>query len=733
MHEYAEILIDLISDAVDRPFDYRIPGHLRGRAVPGSAVRVPFGRREYRGYILRLLPHPSVEEVREIISLEGSEPLLQREQLALLHWMAHRYYCRKIEALHALLPAPFRGDHPLAPRLLAPTPAAAEADLSRAPAQRRALSILRKHGPLPRRELTRKGVRSEIVRILLQRGLLKEVAATASTLGSQGPAPAGATEPLLLKEEQQRAFSGISAALDRRRPEKVLLHGVTASGKTEIYLQAIARSLEQGRGALVLFPEISLTPQMIELFAARFPGRVAVLHSRLTARERREQWQRIRLGVAPIVLGARSAVFAPLEKIGLIVIDEEHETSYKQEETPRYHAREVAWWRARFHNALLLLGSATPSLESYYEAEQGRSQLLEMNVRVTPSDLPAVEVVDMREEMRQGNRHIFSRSLQAGLTEILERGEQALLFLNRRGFAGFILCRECGYVVRCPHCAVSLTLHMDRQRMLCHYCSYETAVPRSCPQCGGIKIRHFSAGTQRVEKETARLFPEASLVRMDSDTTSSRGAHQRLYRRFREGGADILIGTQMIAKGFDFPRVTLVGVVTADTALNLPDFRAAERTFQLLTQVSGRSGRGRGGGKVIVQSYHPTHYSVQRAAGHDYRSFYTDELEMRRALLYPPFTDLVRFLLSGADEKALWEAAGDLHRLLEEQRREAELLGPARAPLYRLKTAYRIQLILKGERLPAAAPRLRRVMREFRRQRTAPVRLTVDFNPMMVL
>lgn len=733
MSEYAEILIDLISDAVDRPFDYRIPKHLQGKAAPGSAVRVPFGRREYGGYILRLLSHPSVDEVREIISLEGSEPLLQKEQLALLHWMTHRYYCRKIEALHALLPAPFRRRRPLSPLLLTATSAAGKADLSRAPAQRRALSLLQEDGPLPRRELTRRGVRSETVRTLLQKGLLEEVAATASTLGPQAPPTADVTEPLPLKEEQQRAFTAISAALDRRRPEKILLHGVTASGKTEIYLQAIARTLAQGRRALVLFPEISLTPQMIELFSGRFPGRVAVLHSRLTVRERAEQWQRIRLGAAPIVLGARSAVFAPLEKIGLIVIDEEHETSYKQEEAPRYHAREVAWWRARFHDALLLLGSATPSLESYYEAEQGRSQLLEMNVRVTPSDLPAVEVVDMREEMRQGHRHIFSRALQDGLAEILERGEQALLFLNRRGFAGFILCRECGYVVRCPHCAVSLTLHLDRQRMLCHYCSHEAAVPQSCPHCGGDKIRHFSAGTQRVEKEVGKLYPQASLVRMDSDTTSSRGAHQRLYRRFREGAADILIGTQMIAKGFDFPRVTLVGVVTADTALNLPDFRAAERTFQLLTQVSGRSGRGSGGGRVIVQSYHPTHYSVQRAAGHDYRSFYADELEMRRALLYPPFTDLVRFLLSGADEKALWQAAGELRLLLEERRGEAELLGPARAPLYRLKTAYRIQLILKGERLAAAAPRLRRVMQEFRRQRTVPVRLTVDFNPLMVL
>jgi len=329
----------------------------------------------------------------------------------------------------------------------------------------------------------------------------------------------------------------------------------------------------------------------------------------------------------------------------------------------------------------------------------------------------------MREEMRQGHRHIFSRRLLEELEAVLERREQALLFLNRRGFAGFILCRECGYVVRCPHCAVSLTLHLEQERMLCHYCSHEAPVPQKCPQCGGVKIRHFAAGTQRVEREVRKLFPQASLVRMDSDTTATRGSHQRLYRRFREGRADILIGTQMIAKGFDFPRVTLVGVVTADTALNLPDFRAAERTFQLLTQVSGRSGRGHGGGKVIVQTYHPGHYSVQTAAKHDYRSFYAAELELRRALLYPPFTDLVRFLLSGSGEAAVWEAAGSLAAVLEEKRGAAELLGPAQAPLYRLKTVYRVQIILKGERLAALAPRLRRVAREFRLQKqTAPVR-----------
>ena len=729
------MLIDLISDAVDRPFDYRIPEHLLDRALPGAVVRVPFGRREYRGYLLRLLPHPAVEEVREIIGLEEGGPLLQKEQLALIHWMSHRYYCRRIEAVHALLPASFREGRPPVPGVLAPTAAAAEADLSRAPVQQKTLLLLHEKGPLARRELTRLGVRSDTVRALLNKGLLEERAAAAPEIRWKQPLSAGpAAGPHFLKEEQQRAFAAICSAIDKRRPEKMLLHGVTASGKTEVYLQGIARCMEQGRGALVLFPEISITPQMIELFAARFPGQVALLHSRLTPGERAEQWQRIRLGAAPVVLGARSAIFAPLERIGIIVIDEEHENSYKQEEAPRYHAREVAWWRARYHGALLLLGSATPSLESYHEAERGGSRLLEMSTRVTPMDLPPVDIVDMREELRQGHRHIFSRPLLAGLDEVLQRGEQALLFLNRRGFAGFVLCRECGFVVRCPHCAVSLTLHLDRARMVCHYCSYEEPLPQSCPECKGVKIRHFSAGTQRVESEIQKLYPQASLVRMDSDTTRQRGAHGRLYRRFREGKADILIGTQMIAKGFDFPRVTLVGAVTADTVLNLPDFRAAERTFQLLTQVSGRAGRGRGEGRVIIQTYHPEHYAIKAAAGHDYQSFYRQELELRRALLYPPFTDLVRFLLSGRDEALLWEAAGHLRTLLEESREGAELLGPAQAPLYRLKNDYRVHIMLKGEKLLSSAHHLQKAAQCFRLHRPPwPVRLTVDFNPQMVL
>ncbi|NLA27217.1 MAG: primosomal protein N' [Firmicutes bacterium] len=744
MHEYAEILIELISDAVDRPFDYRIPKHLLGKAVPGSAVRVPFGRRQYRGYLLRLREQPAVDpgEVREIISLEGSEPLLQKEQLALIHWMSHRFYCRKIEAVHAMLPALFREGRQLTPRVLTLTGAAEEASLSRAPQQRNAVELLRKHGPLMRRDLLRLGVRSDTVRVLLKKGLLQEIAATATSIKVETLFPSAESRAATrnlddlhdLKEEQQRVFEAVSAALDGRRAEKMLLHGVTASGKTEIYLQGIARCLEQQRGALVLLPEISLTPQMIELFAGRFPGKVAMLHSRLTPAERAEQWQRIRLGAAPVVLGARSAVFAPLKKIGFIVIDEEHENSYKQEEAPRYHAREVAWWRARYHGAPLLLGSATPSLESYFEAAQGRSRLLQMRMRVTPMELPPVTVVDMREELRRGNRQIFSRLLLDELEGILQRGEQALLFLNRRGFAGFVLCRECGFVLRCPHCAVSLTLHLDRAQMVCHYCSHEEPIPQTCPECKGARIRHFSAGTQRVEKEIKKLYPQASLVRMDSDTTAQRGAHGRLYRHFREGKAHIMIGTQMIAKGFDFPRVTLVGVVAADTILNLPDFRAAERTFQLLTQVSGRAGRGSGEGKVIIQTYHPGHYSIEAAARHDYHAFYSTEIELRKALLYPPFTDLVRFLLSGSDESALWEAAGYLRTLLENWQGKAELLGPARAPLYRLKKVYRVHIMVKGESLASSAHHLRKIAQNFRLKRLpGPVRLTVDFNPLMVL
>ncbi len=733
MSEFAEVIIDLVSNAVDRPFHYSVPPDLQGKLLPGMKVSLPLGNRRTEGYVLRLLKETPIESLRDIIAISDPEPVLTAEQIPLLHWLSNRYYCRIIDALNAMVPAAFRqGKRPKEPQVLKAAANAAAADLSRAPARREALQILLEQGPMPRKKLEEMGVKGATIRTMEKVGLVEQVAAGLHSVAAEEIVPA--TRPHDLQEEQACCFTAIDEAFRERRPRRILLHGITASGKTEVYMQSIAACLHEGRSALILVPEIALTPQMIDHFEGRFPGQVAVLHSRLTPAEKSRYWQMIKTGRARVVLGARSAVFAPLSRIGLIVIDEEHETTYKQDEAPRYHARDVAWWRARYHRAVLLLGSATPSLESYYRATEGEDLLLTMAARVTPTQLPPVEIVDMRRELKENHRQIFSRLLLKELEGVLERGEQALLFINRRGFAGFVLCRECGYVVRCPSCDVSLTLHLDRQLMCCHYCGHEAAVPETCPDCSGIKIRYFSAGTQRVEDEIKKIYPDVPLIRMDSDTTTSRQAHSRYYHQFREGRAKILIGTQMIAKGFDFPNVTLVGVVAADTALNLPDFRSPERTFQLLTQVAGRTARGDKGGKVIVQTYHPSHYSILAAAAHDYRTFYEAEIENRRQLSYPPFSDLVRILFSGSDEKAVFEAASWMTALLEPAVAGADILGPAPASLYRIKDMFRVQTVIKGERLTRITPALKKVIREYHRIKPAwPVRMTVDFNPLVVL
>jgi primosomal protein N' (replication factor Y) (superfamily II helicase) len=734
VHRYAEVIIDMVSNAVDRPFHYSVPASLQGKLQAGMRVTVPLGNRRTQGYVLRLLARTEIQSLRDIISITDSEPLLTEEHLALAHWISMRCYCRLIDALHAMIPASFRkGRQPGIIELIGPSPAAIDADLGRAPAQKEALQIIIEKGPLSRSALAGLGVKSTVIRNLDQKGLIQSAAVR--LVDQPKVIMSASSVPLLMHDEQADCFAQVTATLDLKRAERVLLHGITASGKTEIYMQSIAHCLGQGRSALMMVPEIALTPQMIEHFEGRFPGRVAVLHSRLTAADKSRQWQMILSGEAEVVLGARSAVFAPLTNIGLIVIDEEHETTYKQEDTPRYHTRDVAWWRCRYHKAVLLLGSATPSLESFYRTMDGGDQkLLTMAKRVTPTQLPPVEIVDMRKELKENHRHIFSRPLLEELSAVLERDEQALLFINRRGFAGFVLCRECGYVVRCPACDVSLTLHLDRGQMCCHYCAHEEPVPTVCPSCGGIKIKYFSAGTQRVEDEVKKLYPDLSVIRMDSDTTTSREAHNHYYQQFRNRKASILIGTQMIAKGFDFPGVTLVGVVAADTTLNLPDFRAPERTFQLLTQVAGRTARGPGGGKVIVQTYHPEHYSIIAAADHNYQAFFGQELENRRQLAYPPFSDLLRFLFSGADEKAVFEAANWFTTLLAPISEQAEILGPAPASLFRIKEQYRVQTILKGEALTRLAPKVKKAIREYHSFKPPwPVRLAVDFNPLVVL
>lgn len=540
--------------------------------------------------------------------------------------------------------------------------------------------------------------------------------------------PATRTQPPCFTPGQRAAAEWIAGAIAAATPKTALLYGVTASGKTEVYLDAIARTLAAGRSAIVLVPEIALTAQAVEVFTGRFGDEVAVLHSRLSEGERYDEWRRLQEKQARIVVGARSAIFAPVENVGLIVVDEEHEASYKQETTPRYHARDTAAERARRAGAVLLFGSATPSLETYYASEQGRITRLEMPERIDNRPLPDVTVVDLREEFKE-HRALFSRRLIEEIRARLSRGQQSILFLNRRGYAQCVLCRECGHVMRCPHCAVSLTFHAARSVLRCHHCDYACAAPTTCPACGGTRIRGFGIGTERVEEEALHHFPQARVARLDRDTTTRKGAHAGILGRFRRGEADILIGTQMVAKGLDFPNVTLVGVISADTAIHLPDFRAAERAFQLLTQVAGRAGRGEHPGSVVIQTFCPNHYSVQMATRQDYPSFYRQEIAFRRELLYPPFSRFANLISADEDEAcARLRATALAGAFRETLPPEVELIGPAPCPLARLKNVYRWHVALRA---PLEAP-LSDLVREglARLTSTERVGITVDIDPM---
>ncbi|MDR6227229.1 primosomal protein N' [Desmospora profundinema] len=536
------------------------------------------------------------------------------------------------------------------------------------------------------------------------------------------------THPLPLTDEQRCAYTAITSPLKERRWKPVLLHGVTGSGKTEVYLQAIDCALTDGRETIVLVPEISLTPQMVRRFKGRFGERVAVLHSGLSDGERYDEWRKIRQGEAQVVVGARSAVFAPFSNLGLIIIDEEHESSYKQEEQPRYHARDVAIRRAQEHGAVLVIGSATPSVESYFKARKGTFEWVTMKQRVQGNPLPPVEVVDMREELKDGNRSIFSRALRQALEACVDRGEQAVLLLNRRGYSTFVLCRDCGEAIQCPHCDISLTFHRTNQTLRCHYCGYAEQVPDTCPACSSSHIRYFGTGTQRVEEELARLMPGLRVIRMDVDTTGRKGAHERLLSAFGQGKADILLGTQMIAKGLDFPRVSLVGVIAADTMLHLPDYRAGERTFQLLTQVAGRAGRHEIPGKVVVQTYTPEHESIQLAASHEGEEFYRRECRLRMAHRYPPFSHVVTCLLSHPDRTRVTQAgvraAQTLRPLLPPG---AELLGPVPAPVPRVQDRYRIQIMIKTEAHMDESRGWLEALRQLRERKDDPdLRVSID-------
>lgn len=540
------------------------------------------------------------------------------------------------------------------------------------------------------------------------------------------------TTALSLNAEQQVAVETILQSVQEQQSQTYLLEGITGSGKTEVYLQVIAEVLNQGKTAIMLVPEISLTPQMVQRFKSRFGEHVAVMHSGLSQGEKYDEWRKIERGEAEVVVGARSAIFAPIENIGVIIIDEEHEASYKQEETPRYHARDLAIWRSEYHHCPVVLGSATPSLESRARAQKNVYQRLRLTQRANQAaTLPTIDVVDMRQEVENGNVSSFSMSLQEKLQERLEKNEQSVLLLNRRGYSSFVMCRDCGYVLPCPNCDISLTLHMDSKTMKCHYCGHEERIPYRCPNCGQDKIRYYGTGTQKVEEELQTLLPDSRILRMDVDTTRRKGAHEKILRTFGEGQADILLGTQMIAKGLDFPNVTLVGVLNADSALNLPDFRSSERTFQLLTQVSGRAGRAEKPGEVIIQSFNPEHYAIQLAKAQDYEDFYTKEMYIRHRGDYPPYYFTVQITASHPEEneaaKQMFQIATKLKQGLSPQ---AILLGPTPNAIMRVNNRYFYQVIIKYKQEPMLQPLLKEILTDTQRATARGLKLSIDAEPM---
>ncbi|MBA7569721.1 MAG: primosomal protein N' [Dehalococcoidia bacterium] len=583
------------------------------------------------------------------------------------------------------------------------------ANLSKAPKQASLLEYLaRQNEPVPWAEARENTKCSKATAdALVKKGLagFQEVEVRREPISYKDIVP---SPPLTLTSAQKSAFEAIKSGLAGGKAQTFLLHGVTGSGKTEVYLQALAETVKLDKKAIVLVPEIALTPQTIERFAARFPHRVAVLHSKLSLGEQFDEWQRIRKGDFDVVIGSRSAIFAPQPELGLIVIDEEPEWTYKQQDkSPRYHARDVALKLASLSGATVVLGSATPDIESFYHAQKGDYRLLQLPERVTPYDgsaLPKVEIVDMREELKAGNQSLFSRSLFQAIGQATANKEQVILFLNRRGAASFIQCRSCGFVMRCRRCDVPLSYHLTEDRLVCHQCNYNIKVPESCPRCGRRRIKFLGIGTQRLEQEVGYTFPQARLLRWDSDVTKGRYAHDEILSKFRAHRADILIGTQMVAKGLDLPLVTLVGVVSADTAINLPDFRGGERTFQLLSQVAGRAGRGVRGGKVIIQTYAPEHYAIRAAAEHDYAAFYEQEIDYRRQLHNPPFSQLAGLTYSHTNDALCQREAERTKRFLDQEIASQgiagiELIGPAPAFIHRLRGRFRWQLILRGAEL----------------------------------
>ena len=701
--EFANVIVDISHEKVDRPFGYRIPERLADSVTPGVRVKIPFGAGNAlrTGYVIEVTDHSEFprERMKEIDSvLPGTKEPSQR-LIVLAAWMKQQYGSTMIQALKTVLPARAtvgekeRKSIELLLQDAQTQELAAQMERKHQTARLRLLQELMANRTISWEAATKRlKVPSSVISKLESDGVLKVHASVAyrNPIRRMGEE----TEKKTLSEEQQGAVNGILNAFDQNDRRPSLIHGITGSGKTEVYLALIEGMIKRGRQSIVLIPEIALTYQTVRRFYNRFGAQVSIINSKLSAGERYDQFERAKNGEISVMIGPRSALFTPFPALGIIIIDEEHEASYKSETVPRYHARETAIQRAKMTDAVVVLGSATPSLESYYKAENDEYCLLELKHRVQKRPMPLCEIIDLREELRRGNRSILSDRLSELMEDRLKKGEQTMLFINRRGMAGFVSCRACGHVIKCPHCDVSLSQHGSgaATRLVCHYCGYTTIQPGLCPVCGSKYISGFKAGTQKIEQVVKARFPQARVLRMDMDTTRIKDGYEQILSAFSNHEADILIGTQMIVKGHDFPGVTLVGVLAADLSLYISDYRASERTFQLLTQAAGRAGRGDIPGNVIIQTYDPDHYSITTAKEQNYEAFYGQEIEYRKMMRYPPVWNMLYILCASKNEAAASEAAvalmGKIDQIVRENSEKIFSIGPSDAPVAKISDVY---------------------------------------------
>ncbi|MBI1823255.1 MAG: primosomal protein N' [Nitrospirae bacterium] len=734
--KFSSMVIQYATIAIARPveqlFQYEIPSHLLDRVAVGKRVKVPFGRQVIQGFVVSLDSETSVKRIKPILEVSEYSPQISTELISLSVWIATYYFSYPGVTLKMFLPP--EGTHAKLRRtyLLKIAPEDLETAMSHLKNAPRQTAVLRRFLKQEGERLIPEEGNANPYRSLAEKNILieEEREVFRNPYARQTP-----RYPIPeLTPDQKTAFEKIKNALEKNVFSPFLLFGVTGSGKTEIYLRALEHGLKLGKEGLLIVPEISLTPQMIQRVKGRFGDRVGVIHSGLSAGERGDAWKKIESGEISIVVGVRSSVFVPFRKLGIIIIDEEHDPAYKQESDVRYHARDTALVRAKQLGSVVLMGSATPSLESYYNSQNGKSVLLSLDTRVGERTLPFVKLINLKETPPLFKEGGITEPLHQAILSRLERKEQVLLFLNRRGFSPFLLCYECGFSLKCKNCSVSMTFHKKSGQFHCHYCDYSVLPLSGCPLCHGIDLAYMGQGTEKIEEELRSLYPEARIRRMDRDTTGRKFSHDQIIQDMQGEKVDILIGTQMVTKGHDLPKITLVGVLCADTILNFPDFRSAEKTFQTLTQVAGRAGRGDTAGEVLIQTYNPDHYSLVFARNQDYKGFYQKEMAFRRELNYPPYSRLVTFLFSGSVEKKVEEKTGEFVKIVERLRDASlEILGPAPAPLMKLKGKYRWRCLIKGRKASKIQETSREILKRWQELKKDGVKLEIDVDPQNLL